>query len=76
MVYHKRPLQKDRLMGMAVVPFAALVTSSHTYYTSLGHNLSFTDRGRALLTVLAQRTHDDLAIKFVNLKLQRRSEDD
>ena len=63
-------------MGVAVVPFAALMTSSHTYYTSLSNSLPFTDRGRALLTVLAQRTHDDMAIKFVNLKLQRRSEDD
>ncbi len=69
---HKTMLGGTKIIGVAVVPLkTALQSDMHTI--DLNHSLPLTEYGRVLLTVLAQRPHDDKAKEFVELKTQSRS---
>ena len=69
---HKTMLGGARVIGVAVVPMkTALQSDSHT--VDLTYSLPLTEYGRVLLTILAQRSHDDKAKEFVELKTQSRS---
>ena len=58
---------------MAVLPLkTALQLDMHT--VDLNNHLSITDFGRVLLTILTQRTSDEIAKEFVELKTQCRRE--
>ena len=58
---------------MAVLPLkTALQSDMHT--VDLNNHLPITDFGRVLLTILAQRTSDEIAKEFVELKTQCRRE--
>ena len=69
---HKTMLGGSKVIGVAVVPLkTALQSDMHTI--DLHYSLPLTDYGRVLLTILAQRPHDDKAKEFVELKTRSRT---
>ena len=58
---------------MAVLPLKTALQSD-MYTVDLNNYLSITDFGRVLLTILTQRTSDEIAKEFVELKTQCRRE--
>lgn len=60
----------DKLLGIAIVKFSNLIEGEHEMEVKLFNMLKFSKKHRAILSVLAKRTHDEMAKEFVSLKSQ------
>lgn len=69
---HKTMLAGSKVIGVAVIPLKTALQQSDMHTIDLNHCLPLTEYGRVLLTILAQRPHDDKAKEFVDLKTQSR----
>ena len=62
---------KDRVIGIAVVPFSS-VTEDANQAVNLSPSIPLTMHCQAILNVLSVRTYDEAAKDFVALKRQQR----
>ena len=60
----------DKLLGITVIKFSSLLEGEHEMEVKLFNTLKFSKKNRAILNVLAKRTHDEMAKEFVSLKSQ------
>jgi len=69
---HKAHFGKDRIIGLAIVPFSSIKEQA-SLTLGLAASSSLSDRGRAILNVLTVRSDDNFAKEFVALKTTQRS---
>lgn len=60
----------DKLLGIAIVKFSSLIQGENEMEVKLFNTLKFSKKNWAILSVLAKRTHDEMAKEFVSLKSQ------
>jgi len=60
----------DKLLGIAIVRFSSLEEGEHEMVVKLFNILKFSKKNWFILSVLAKRTHDEMAKEFVSLKSQ------
>lgn len=60
----------DKLLGIAVVKLSSLLEGEREMEVKLFSTLKYGKKNRAILSVLAKRTHDEMAKEFVSLKSQ------
>ena len=60
----------DKLLGIAIVKLSNLLEGEHEMEVKLFNTLKYGKKNRAILSVLAKRTHDEMAKEFVSLKSQ------
>ena len=68
---HKSVFGKDRVIGIAVVPFSS-VTQDANLTLGLSASIPLSMHCQAILNVLSVRTYDEAAKDFVALKRQQR----
>lgn len=71
MAKHKTTFGKDRVIGLAIVPFFS-IKEQGSLTLGLAPRSSVSDRGRAILNVLMVRSDDNFAKEFVTLKMSQR----
>jgi len=60
----------DKLLGVAIVKFSTLLEGEHELEVKLFNMIKFSKKNWAILSVLAKRSHDEMAKEFVSLKSQ------
>ena len=71
MAKHKSVFGKDRVIGVAIIPFSS-VTQDANLTMGLSPSIPLSMHCQAILNVLSVRTYDEVAKDFVALKRQQR----